>query len=191
MARTPDRQLKERILDVAQALLRTQGEKGLTIRAVADAAGTTTPTIYKRFPNKESMLVALALRERERYVTRMVQRRSLESAVTGYLDWAAQHPHEYQLIYGHHWPQVFSEETGRPGLEWTKQKLASRHGGQPEDYVLITSALWLLLHGAASLLTQHPEGQGSDRVREDCIAACSKLLEEAPKFRRKPGPKDN
>jgi AcrR family transcriptional regulator len=182
MSRTPDAQLRERILDVAQGLLRSQGEKGLTLRAVADAAGTTTPTVYKRFPDKAAILVALALRERERYVRRQAKRRTLEGAAAGYLDWAIQHPHEYQLIYGPHWHQVFSEETGRPGRQWAQEKLAARHGGKPADYDLVATALWMLLHGAASLLCQQPTGPTAGQIREQCLAACDRILEKAPHF---------
>lgn len=185
MARTPDEHLKERILDVAQGLLRAQGEKGITLRAVADAAGTTTPTVYKRFPNKSAILLALALRARDRYVKRQSQRKSLRSAAEGYLEWAIQHPHEYQLIYGHNWPKVFAIEMGRPGLDWTQEKLAELHGGNPKDYELLAATLWMLLHGTASLLSQQPTGPTSDEVRRKCLVACDRLLEDPSVLRQK------
>lgn len=184
MARTPDEHLKERILDVAQGLLRAEGEKGLTLRAVADAAGTTTPTVYKRFPDKAAILVALALRARERYVKRQGQRKSLRSAAAGYLDWAIEHPHEYQLVYGPHWPKVFAGETGRPGRQWAQEQLALRHGGRPEEYAMVATTLWLLLHGAASLLCQEPRGPTAQQIRQQCLSACDQILEKAPEFRQ-------
>ena len=178
MSRTPDEHLKERILDVAQGLLRAQGEKGITLRAVADAAGTTTPTVYKRFPDKSAILLALALRARERYVKRQSQRKSLRSAAEGYLDWAIEHPYEYKLIYGHYWTKVFAAEMGRPGLEWAQEKLAELHGGDPGEYELVASTLWMLLHGAASLLSQEPTGPTPEEIRRKCLSACERLLEK-------------
>ncbi len=185
MARTPDEHLKERILDVAQGLLRAQGEKGITLRAVADAAGTTTPTVYKRFPDKAAILLALALRARERYVKRQSQRKSLRSAAEGYLDWAIEHPYEYKLIYGPYWTKVFAIEMGRPGLEWTQEKLAELHGGDPKDYELVASTLWMLLHGAASLLSQEPTGRTPEEVRRKCLTACDRLLQDPSILRLK------
>ena len=184
MARTPDEHLKERILDVAQGLLRAQGEKGITLRAVADAAGTTTPTVYKRFPDKAAILLALALRARERYVKRQSQRKSLRSAAEGYLDWAIEHPYEYKLIYGPYWTKVFAPEMGRPGLFWAQEKLAELHGGEPGDYELVVSALWMLLHGAATLLSQEPTGRTPEEIRRKCLAACDRLLANPRVLRR-------
>jgi TetR/AcrR family transcriptional regulator, cholesterol catabolism regulator len=59
-----DQLLQERILKTAQRLWRTRGESGLTLRAVAREAGTTTPTVYKRFRNKQALRKALAERVR-------------------------------------------------------------------------------------------------------------------------------
>ncbi|HEX6880519.1 MAG TPA: TetR/AcrR family transcriptional regulator [Terriglobales bacterium] len=176
MSRTADAHLADRILDVALTLLRLRGEDGVTLRAVAEAAGTTTPTIYKRYRDKEALMVALALRERDKYVKRQSRQKTLEAAIEGYLDWATDHPHEYWLIYGPKWPRVLSDERGRPGLEWTDQQLAKRFGGKPEQYRVVTTALWLLLHGAASLITQQANGDDSSRIREESVAACRRVL---------------
>src|SRR5258706_6246436 len=60
-----DKHLEERILKAARRLWRTCGERGLTLRAVAREADTTTPTLYKRFRNKEALRLALAYRLRD------------------------------------------------------------------------------------------------------------------------------
>ena len=60
-----DKHLEERILKAALRLWRKRGEDGLTLRAVAEEADTTTPTLYKRFRNKEALRLALAYRFRE------------------------------------------------------------------------------------------------------------------------------
>ena len=179
MSRTPDESLRERLLDVALTLLRVQGEQGITMRSVADSAGTTTPTVYKRFRSKEELLLALAMRERDRYVARQARRKSLEDAVQGYLEWAVSHPHEYALIYGPQWSLILSAESRRPGLRWTAEQLAKRHGGKPDDYQEITSALWLLLHGAAHLLTQQSKGPNAAYVRRQAFAACERIIKNA------------
>ena len=54
--RTPrDPELDERILDAARRLLAERGYQGLSIDAVARAAGTTRPTVYLRFAGKEEL----------------------------------------------------------------------------------------------------------------------------------------
>ncbi len=184
MARTSDEKLRDRILDVALTLLRVQGEDGVTMRAVAEGAGTTTPTLYSRFPDKQALMLALALRERERYVALQAAKRSLEDAARGYLDWAMKHPHEYRLIYGPLWPHIFTGGGARPGIQWMMEQLAERFGGGPSDYDDIASGLWLLAHGAASLLTQNPGANGARAIREQCLAACSRIIENARTLRK-------
>src|ERR1022692_3070050 len=60
--RRPDPDLEGKILDAAQELWKKGGEKGLTMRAVAKAAGTNTPAVYRRFRNREDILRALLRR---------------------------------------------------------------------------------------------------------------------------------
>jgi AcrR family transcriptional regulator len=179
MSRTQDENLRDRILDVALVLLRLRGEDGVTMRAVAEAAETTTPTLYSRFPNKDALLLALAQRERTRYLEAQSRKRSLEDAARGYLDWELKHPHEYRLIYGSRWFLVLSGASGRPGLKWVQRQFALRFGGKDKDYEYVTSAIWMLLHGAASMLTLQPKGPDADFVRTQCLTACTKMIKAA------------
>ncbi len=79
MPRKADAQLEDRILDAAYELWSKRGEKALTMRAVARAAGTTTPTVYKRFEDKRDLLALL----RERALNKLVSVPSL-SGVCGH-----------------------------------------------------------------------------------------------------------
>ncbi len=128
-------------------------------------------------------MLALAMRERERYVTSQARRKSLEDAVKGYLEWAVTHPHEYRLIYGSNWARVLSVESGRPGLKWVREQFAKEHGGKPEEYDGVTSMLWLLLHGAAHLLSQESAGASADYVREKTLSACGQIITRANRLR--------
>jgi len=62
MPRQPDPDLHERILNAAQKLWKKGAEKTLTMRAVAQAAGTNTPAVYRRFRNRDDILRALLRR---------------------------------------------------------------------------------------------------------------------------------
>jgi len=53
--RPRDAELDGRILDAARRLLAERGYQGLSIDAVARAAGTTRPTVYLRFADKEDL----------------------------------------------------------------------------------------------------------------------------------------
>ena len=173
----PDKRLEERILKAAQRLWRTHGEEGVTLRAVAHAAGTTTPTLYKRFRNKEALLLALASRIREEVTADLFQSASVEESPHRYLAYAHAHPREYELV-GKYWGHFLSGP--RPFRTWLLGQLAARHGGQPDDYSMIYDALFLLCHGASTLLTVAPNEEVLDATREACIQACDNLVRNAP-----------
>jgi AcrR family transcriptional regulator len=50
-----------RILEAAVRLLAQRGYQGLTVAAVADAAGVGKPTVYRRFPRKADLVAAVIL----------------------------------------------------------------------------------------------------------------------------------
>lgn len=60
--RQHDEQTSVRLLDAAERLLATGGEDAVTVRGVADAAGTTTRAVYAVFGSKETLLAGLATR---------------------------------------------------------------------------------------------------------------------------------
>ncbi|HEU5400390.1 MAG TPA: TetR/AcrR family transcriptional regulator [Terriglobales bacterium] len=183
MPRIADANLRDRILQAAFLLWHKHGEKSLTLRAVAKAAGTTTPTVYKRFPDKESLILAIAFDVRARFAELIMASRSLEDAARVYLEMAENSPHEYQLAFGPHWPQLYSLGDDQPGLLWAERKCAERYGGYAGQYSVIVRGLWMLLHGTASLLSLQPKGEIAARLRQNCLAACDKIVAKADYFR--------
>ncbi len=136
----PDQQLEERILMAARRLWREHGEKGLTLRGVARAAGTTTPTVYKRFRNKDAIQLALAIHVRSELFEEMFKSSRVEEIYRRYLAHAEAHPHEHELLRLS-WSQLFSPGRPRLGRVWTLGQMAARFGGQPEDYEQLFDAL--------------------------------------------------
>lgn len=184
MPRKADPQLQKRILQAALRLWRSRGDKGLTLRAVARAARTTTTTVYKRFRNKEEIRLALAEHIRERLVTHITAAATVEEAHRRYLRYAQKHPREYHLMAGPLWSQVLSPGKPRPAKIWLEGQLAERFGGQAENYEPIYYALFLLNHGTASLLTVAPAGPARKEVEANCIAICDLLIKNIHAFRR-------
>lgn len=184
MPRNPDPDLKDRILNVADRLLRRKGEKGLTLRAVAKAAGTTTPTVYKRFRNRAELMRALGNRERLRFLNDFDRSLSVEDLCQWYLEYASNHRHEYQLVYGAHWPEIFASEPREEGVEWAKEQLAKRYGGSPAAYDAFVRWLRLLLHGAGSLLVNAPKGPAAAQLSQQCLQACRALIADAKRYRQ-------
>jgi AcrR family transcriptional regulator len=158
--RRPDPDLEKKILDAAQKLWKKGGEKELTMRAVARAAGTNTPAVYRRFRHRDDILRALLLRIRLEIAEELEKGSSPEEACERYLDYAIGHPREYELFYQHNYELNYSvrardrgvRAVGRPAREVMKRKLQEKFGDSPDDHERLLMASWMLGHGAAMLL---------------------------------------
>jgi AcrR family transcriptional regulator len=177
-----DKHLEERILKAALRLWRKRGENGLTLRAVAEEADTTTPTLYKRFRNKEALRLALAFRFREELTADLLSSSSIEQGHRRYLAYVKSHPREYELLSAY-WGQFFS--TPRPVRIWMLTQLAARLGGKPDEYAAVYDGIFLICHGTSTLLASAPDARVLDSTREICVKVCDKLIENAPLFRGK------
>lgn len=186
MPRTADQRLQGRILRAAQKLWRDHGEKGVTLRRVAGAAGTTTTTVYKRFRNRATLLSAVAEQVHARLTMDLTSATSLEEVYRRHLHFAERHPREYQLLFGAVWTDIFGPGRDRPVQTWFLKQLAERLGGKPQDYIHAHVAFFLATHGAASMITAAPSHRASIAVRDSCIAVCDILAKNVDIFRRKP-----
>jgi len=157
--RQPDPDLEERILKAARMLWKKGGEKALTLRAVAQAAGTNTPAVYRRFQNRDDILRAVMQRVRMDLAAIVESVSSPEEACEKGLDYALSHPREYQLFFQKEYELFYSPRSnhtgikpGRPAMESLKRKLAEKLGGSAEDHGKLAWALFMIVHGAAMLL---------------------------------------
>jgi AcrR family transcriptional regulator len=188
MPRQPDPDLEGRILHAADVLWRRGGERTLTMRAVARAAGTNTPAVYRRFKDRQDLVRGLLLRIAARIRERFSEGETLEEMAEAYVEYGLRMPHEYELFYTH--ARLLSPSKGReeprpiresrPNFAFTEQLLAQQLGGRPEDHTQRALELWALLHGTTMLLLTKsiPEGH-EDELRAACRAAVKKLIGKA------------
>jgi len=188
MPRHPDPDLEERVLSAADILWRKGGEKALTMRAVAQAAGTNTPAVYRRFKDREDLIRALLLRIAARIGEYFQQAETLEGMAEAYVDYALRMPNEYELFYSH--AALMSPRKGRgaprpiresrPNFALTERLLAKNFGGAPEDHTQTALALWAVLHGTAMLLLSKAISEGHEEsLRKACRAAVKAILKTA------------
>jgi AcrR family transcriptional regulator len=71
--RMPPEQRREQLVDAALSVILEQGYGGVSIEAIARAAGVTRPVIYDHFPNLGTLLHALIERE-EHYSREQLER---------------------------------------------------------------------------------------------------------------------
>jgi AcrR family transcriptional regulator len=70
--RMPPEQRREQLIDAALGVILEQGYSGVSMEAVAKAAGVTRPVVYDHFPNLARLLHALVERE-ERYALEQLE----------------------------------------------------------------------------------------------------------------------
>ncbi|HSS99874.1 MAG TPA: TetR/AcrR family transcriptional regulator [Terriglobales bacterium] len=151
MPRHADPALEQRILNAARKLWKQGGEHALTMRAVAKEARTTTPTVYERFRNRRQILQTLCVNTRQKLFSVLKKEMSTREACEAYLEFAAKHPHEYELISAG-WSKPPSVNEQWPSFNLLKERLALRYGGKPDDYTRFALSVWALLHGTAMLI---------------------------------------
>jgi hypothetical protein len=108
---------------------------------------------------------------------------TLEDSYRRFLRFAENHPREYRLLYGPTWVRLMGKgRHPRPSKDWLQDQLAARFGGQPGDFERFFYAMFLLTHGAASLIAVAPAAHESKEAEENCIAVCDLLLKNIDIF---------
>ena len=148
MPRHSDPELEGRILNAARKLWHKGGETALSMRAVAKAAGTNTPAVYRRFRTREQILRALVQDYQRQLYQELVNCQSLHEIAERVLEFALAQPREYQLIMSGLLARMTKE---RPNFEFVAHRCAEWFGGRARDYEGLVFAIWSLAHGTAML----------------------------------------
>jgi AcrR family transcriptional regulator len=173
LPRKADPQLEQRILDAACRLWSRGGEEALTMRGVAKAAGTTTPTVYERYRDRDDILRALRLQTRAELFATLSRTRSLPQACQRYLEFALAHRHAYEVLFdGFAQPPSLHEPW--PSFNLMRLRLTQRLGGTPRKHTRLMLSLWSLMHGTAMLLIR---GGVAGLLRKQMIHSCLDAVE--------------
>jgi AcrR family transcriptional regulator len=194
MPRHPNPDLEERILKAADALWRRGGTKALTMRAVARAAGTNTPAVYRRFQNRQDLIRGILLRVGDRIRENFQRRQTLEQMADAYVQFALDNPNDYQLFYTEAGLLNAPKRRGappapirasRPNFGFVEEVAARELGGTPEEQTEFALGLWSIVHGASMLLLTNGVPPGHEEaLREACRGGVRALIEQARSSRQ-------
>ncbi|HMD40807.1 MAG TPA: TetR family transcriptional regulator [Candidatus Acidoferrum sp.] len=177
MPRKADKNLEGRIVDAAYQLWTQGGEHALTMRAVARAAKTTTPTLYERFKDKHDLVVFLRERARTRMFQAVQPAKSAAEACELGLKFTLVHGNEY-LLLASDWAQRLGRREPLPSYEFLKARLAEDLGGAPDNYARLALSLVALIHGTAiMILSEGVDVRVSRELEGACLEACRGLIE--------------
>ena len=165
--------LKRALLEAALTLLRTEGVEGLTLRAVARAAGVSPAAPYRHFADRRALLGAIAEDGFRRFGEAL--RNAMSSApgplgfrqvAYAYVRFAHENPAEYRVMFG----AEVAQTEDLPGLQQTSRGVLEFVGGGlralqaagrvgPGDPSMMALAVWASLHGLVMLSL---DGQTAD-----------------------------
>ena len=152
------------ILAAAVRLVELTHADGLSLRAVASALGVKAPSLYRYYPQKGALELAVA-EEALRLMCRELQRAAkvsdpearLRKTAQAYLRFARNKYPLYSFVLHNHLRETYGSQAGKD--VWNLfLKAASDITGRPDDTAAAV-ALWSFLHGYATL--EHAGGFGS------------------------------
>ena len=163
--------LREEILEAAERLLiETGSEDAVSIRAVAEAVGVTSPSIYLHFADKTELIYAVCEKnfaEFDRFIEEVAGGSKdpldgLRRRGRAYVQFGLDHPEQYRILFMTPPPEGWSAdrilENAAFGHHLAAVQACLEAGVlAPADPVLISLGLWAAVHGVTSLLITKPE----------------------------------
>jgi AcrR family transcriptional regulator len=166
--------LRDEILAATERLLiKTGDQEAVSIRAIADAAGVTPPSIYLHFADKNELLSAVcelrfadldrAMEDAAAQVDTPLE--ALWARGRAYVDFGLQNPEHYRILF---MTRPLAGSAGAdldrlPGLRafghLVEEVARCMDAGSlaPGDAFLVATALWTSVHGITSLLIARPD----------------------------------
>ena len=158
--------LRSALLERGRKILRTEGLEGLTLRAVARAAGVSQTAPYRHFADRRALMGAIAadgFRELHRAMGEAMAhgggREGFKGVAFAYVRFAQANPALYRVMFGPEvantadLPELASASRAslgfvQAGLEQLQIAGLVREG----DAAIMAIGLWAALHGHASLI---------------------------------------
>lgn len=171
MPRKPDARLESFIVDSALLLLDEEGMDAINMREVARRAGTTTPTLYERFRDREDLLWSVVSRVQQDVYNCVVGTSSIEEMAEIIVHYLGNAPGRLDLM-NQYWPKIMSTGRSKPVFELAKQRLMEARNRSEECAEQIAYSLAALLFGTTSLMrTAGDDYLVSKMVKESSLNA--------------------
>jgi AcrR family transcriptional regulator len=165
MPKKSNQSTREKLLAVALELMEgPDGVDGVTMRAVAAAAGVTTMATYKHFQNRDALLRAATAAEYPRiagYFARANARTEIPGmrGMLGYLNYALDHPQIFRYMFSIHRADAFVfphdlKESKSPTfniLLRVVSELMERQVLRSDDVAETALSIWAHAHGLITL----------------------------------------
>lgn len=162
--------LRDELVEAASRLLETSfGEDSLSLRAIARETGVATTSVYRHFPDRAAVMLAVLQRRFEEFGAVLADaetgsstpRDALRARCEAYLDYAAAHPGPYRVMFSAVPASAPPDQTGLLGpalIDELRERIGRCRGADADPAADRRRAflLWSALHGLATLATNRP-----------------------------------
>lgn len=189
-------QFRQRLCDLALKAFAEQGIEGMSLRALAAAAGCSRTTPYRYFKNKEDILAAVRQAQFQRMAddaeevarTERDPGERLVALARAYLSFALATPDAYRVMYSvaqqdeQRYPELVRQinRAQRPMMTAVDEAIES--GSIKGDPTNIVHVLWAGLHGIISLHLSDKlhMGRNIEELAEVMIRSLSRAVASKP-----------
>lgn len=176
MPRAPDPRLEERIVEAAVRLLDEQGLQAVTMRSVAAAAETTTPTLYERFADRDALVRAIVSLTQDEIIAAVQSCRTVEGFVLASIEFFCRYPRRFDLAVDTFGAR-FGKSEPQPVVALLRVVLAGQtgvRGRKLEDLVL--AVVSLTLGTIRGMIATGSDTRRATELRRASISAMKLLL---------------
>ena len=113
---TPPRTSIAAITAAGSEILETRGLQGLTMQAVALAAGVKAPSLYKHVADRDALVSLVADAAALPLAAHLAPEDNLAGLVRALRSWATAHPHAYRLVFSGQGSPDVTAAAGAPVL---------------------------------------------------------------------------
>ena len=145
--------LRAAMLAAAARLVEEEGVAGLSVREAARRAGVSHNAPYRHFPDRESLLEALAA-DGLGQLEKALEGRTGRELGEAYVRFALANPRRFQMMFA----------MGRGGA--MHERFAQAFAGSGADAKVAAAAAWSLVHGLAQLAIAGHVDASEDFVRK-------------------------
>lgn len=189
MPKRPDPQLEARVVAAAMRLLDRDGEEGITMRSVAAEAGTTTPTIYERFRDRDALLQRVLEEATVELLAVLEPEHSIEGIFEAYLQFNAARPMRFNLTV-----QTFGRRLTMgekmPVFDLVRSRIRQQLGSSTREAEDVSLAIASLLLGTVGgMIAAGVDSHHASELKRTSLSALRKLLaafSKKPAARRGP-----
>lgn len=156
----PQKLSEAQILEEAARLVDEAGLEALSTRVLAQRLGARAPSLYRYFPDKDTLVSALSARFWDDLGQEVDRHESLAGMARAYWDYGHRYPNRYAVLVSHVPEAEHVSIADKFQVSEPLQGLTTCLS--PDRSLVVKRVLWSYLHGAVSLRLLWPTEKGPD-----------------------------